>query len=141
MARGNGTEKAEFGIAFAEILKAKSRFGLPPHRLCDGVMMNKPIVLKNGKWAYPVCRFQMENINDLDSAKEGALLYVSDPGAKNLELINCVKIPFVPFTEHMFVEKLDGNIWLLSRTQPDWTIARQGPKKRCADNLRQRRNS
>lgn len=30
MARGNGTEKAEFGIAFAEILKAKSRFGLPP---------------------------------------------------------------------------------------------------------------
>ena len=99
-----------------------------PRRLCDGVMMNKPIVLKNGKWAYPVCRFQMENINDLDSAKEGALLYVSDPGAKNLELINCVKIPFVPFTEHMFVEKLDGNIWLLSRTQPDWTIARQGQK-------------
>ena len=70
----------------------------------------------------------MENINDLDSAKEGALLYVSDPGAKNLELINCVKIHFVPFTEHMFVEKLDGNIWLLSRTQPDWTISRQGPK-------------
>lgn len=99
-----------------------------PRRLCDGVMMNKPIVLKNGKWAYPVCKFQMENINDLASAKEGALLYTSDFGAKNLELVNRVKMPFVPFTEHMFIEKLDGTIWLLSRTQPDWTVARQGSK-------------
>ena len=95
-----------------------------PRRLCDGVMLNKPIVLKNGKWAYPVCNFQMENINDLKSLKEGALLYISDPNAKNLELINCIKIPFVPFTEHVFVEKQDGTIWLLSRTQPEWTISK-----------------
>lgn len=100
-----------------------------PRRLCDGVMMNKPIVLKNGKWAFPVCKFQMENINDLDSSNEGAILYVSDSDAKNPKLVNCVKIPFVPFTEHMFVEKLDGSIWLLSRTQPDWTVSRQGAKR------------
>ncbi len=89
-----------------------------PKRLCDGVMMNKPIVLKNGKWAFPVCEFYNVNINDLKTNEEGAKLYVSDPEAKNLKLVNSIRVPNSPYTEHMFVEKNNGDLWLLSRIHP-----------------------
>lgn len=94
-----------------------------PKRLCDGVMMNKPIVLANGKWAFPVCEFQMDNINDLKSLDEGAALYISDPEAKNVKRVNNVKVPFSPFTEHSFVERRDGSLWLLTRIHPNHMTA------------------
>ena len=93
-----------------------------PKRLCNGVLLNKPIALKNGKWAFPVSEFYISAINDLKSLEEGAKLYVSDTDAKNFELINSIRIPYAPYPEHMFVEKKNGELWLLSRKQQEFQL-------------------
>ncbi len=101
-----------------------------PKRLCDGVLMNKPIVLKNGKLAFPVCEFAISSVNDLKSLDEGAKLYIADSDAKNIKLVNSIRVPYAPFTEHMFVEKNNGDIWFLTRTQPEHQVEVVGSKRR-----------
>ncbi len=99
-----------------------------PTRIANGVMMNKPIVLSNGKWMLPIAEFQLDCFNDFQTLNEGAKVYIADAGIKNVKCLNNVKIPHSPFPEHMFVEKRDGTIWLLARTQPDNMLVRSHGK-------------
>ena len=91
-----------------------------PRRLFDGNMINKPIFLKNGTALYPVCFFTITAIQDMLSQKEGAGTWLSKDNGETFEQIGNVRVSEsrYGFTEHMFVEKNNGDIWLLARRDP-----------------------
>ncbi len=102
-----------------------------PRRIADGVMMNKPTILKSGDWIFPIALFQTNHANDSFSQREGASLLRTSDSGKTFETINTVKIPGSDFPEHMFVERNDGSLWLLARsnTRPTFEKAKDGSMK------------
>lgn len=103
-----------------------------PRRLADGIMMNKPTVLKDGRWLLPVAmwshvprkaedkkgaahRAVPEEFLFWDPAKSGTKVVESRDGGKTFAEIASIRTPDVRFDEHMFVERKDGSLWLLIR--------------------------
>ncbi|OGV56567.1 MAG: hypothetical protein A2X49_06585 [Lentisphaerae bacterium GWF2_52_8] len=89
-------------------------------RICDGIMLNKPTVLRDGTWAMPVAIWGdgvgggklPEQLREFD----GAGLVASADNGKSFSWRGA----FIPdariFDEHMFVELRDGRLWGLART-------------------------
>lgn len=88
-----------------------------PRRLADGVMMNKPTVLSNGKWALPtaVWEFAEPKLDELKSARFSNITVSPDQGA-SFVLRGGADVPDRCFDEHMIVELKDGRLWMLVRT-------------------------
>ena len=82
----------------------------PPVHIAKGVMMCKPIVLSTGEWALPVSTWYSE---------ASAKMVVSEDGGKTFTVRGGATMPKEDrlFDEHMFVERKDGSIWCLARTQ------------------------
>ena len=82
-----------------------------PRRIGRGVMMCKPIVLKDGAWLFPVARWQEE---------QSSFFYASVDGGKTFQERGGVTLPKKErrFDEHQAVEMHDGSILCLSRV--DW---------------------
>lgn len=81
-----------------------------PRRLCDGIMMNKPIVTRQGQWLIPAARWRQEGSCVVwGSADEG--LTWQGLGAANVPEAarSC--------DEHMIIERTDGSLWMLVRTK------------------------
>jgi hypothetical protein len=102
-----------------------------PFRIFDGVMMNKPIVLKNGKWLFPCAIWRKElavsaakqcitprtDENIIYSAyEEGAYALETDDCGKSFTPLGYAKFTNYDFPEHMFIEMKDSRIWCLART-------------------------
>lgn len=105
-----------------------------PRRIANGVMLNKPTVLKNGDWLLPVglwrdntnvpnVRFDAEELapytidmltHDLGEER-GSNVYRSTDQGKTFERIGQVRIPGTRVDEHMIVERRDGSLWMLLR--------------------------
>lgn len=92
-----------------------------PKRIANGVMMNKPTVTAKGEWVFScslwgedVCR-PGEAHPELDDERR-ANVYVSRDEGETFELRGGVVMPGRCFDEHMTVEKQDGTLWMLSRT-------------------------
>ncbi len=82
-----------------------------PRRLCDGVMMGKPLTLSDGTWVLPVSFWHKRERGS------AALLVSSDRGATWQERGAADVPPEVRvFDEHMIVERRDGTLWMLVRT-------------------------
>lgn len=81
-----------------------------PVRLTTGVMMCKPLVLTTGEWVLPVCTWFTE---------QSSKMVVSTDSGKTWSLRGGATLPEEDrlFDEHMFVERHDGSLWLLSRTK------------------------
>jgi len=81
-----------------------------PRRIGDGVMMCKPLVLSSGEWVLPISRWREHD--------ESAQMMVSNDQGKNWTLRGACNVPkdVRQFDEHMFVERKDGSMWLLVRT-------------------------
>ncbi len=81
-----------------------------PRRLTDGVMMGKPVVLSNGDWILPASTWRKTD----NSAK----VIVSTDQGKTWHEKGAVHVPedSRSFDEHMIVEKKDGTLWMLLRT-------------------------
>lgn len=81
-----------------------------PRRINDGVMMCKPIVLSTGEWVLPTSRWRTHD----DSAE----MLVSTDAGGTWTLRGACNVPVKDrqFDEHMFVERRDGSLWLLVRT-------------------------
>ncbi len=81
-----------------------------PRRLTDGVMMNKPTVLSDGRWLLPASTWSGTDYS--------ARAVASDDEGKTFEVVGACHIPEEDrrFDEHMFVERNDGSIWMLVRT-------------------------
>jgi len=81
-----------------------------PRRIGDGVMMCKPIVLSTGEWVLPVSRWRTHD----DSAE----MIVSIDAGRTWSRRGACDVPVKDrqYDEHLFVERNDGLLWLLVRT-------------------------
>ncbi|MFA7173161.1 MAG: sialidase family protein [Kiritimatiellia bacterium] len=82
----------------------------PPKRITNGVMMCKPLVLSSGEWALPVSTWKETDFS--------AKMVVSSDNGKSWNIRGACNIPDKDqtFDEHMIVERQDGSLWLLART-------------------------
>ncbi|MCC5928524.1 MAG: exo-alpha-sialidase [Cyclobacteriaceae bacterium] len=81
-----------------------------PRRLCDGVMMCKPMVLSTGEWVLPSSLWQYTEKN--------AQMLVSEDEGKSWNVRGGATVPreVRGYDEHMIVEKKDRSLWMLIRT-------------------------
>jgi hypothetical protein len=81
-----------------------------PRRVGDGVMMGKPLVLSSGEWVLPVSRWREHD--------QSAQMIVSTDAGGTWGLRGACNVPLADrqFDEHLFVERRDGSLWLLART-------------------------
>jgi hypothetical protein len=93
-----------------------------PRRLCNGVMMNKPIVLSSGEWCLPaaVWAFMQPHRPDLMVADQLAgerfsNLVISTDNGETWTRRGGADVPQRAFDEHMVVERGDGSLWMLVR--------------------------
>ena len=105
-----------------------------PRRISNGVMLNKPTVLKNGTWLLPVgywrdntnvpiITFDEKEIAPYTNAglahdlgeERGSNVVASTDSGKTFERIGQVRIPGTRVDEHMLVERRDGSLWMLLR--------------------------
>jgi predicted neuraminidase len=105
-----------------------------PRRIANGIMLNKPTVLKNGAWlltvgllrdskTVPNIPFDDKEIapytiaalaHDL-GAERGSNVFRSTDAGRTFERIGQVRIPGTAVDEHMIVERRDGSLWMLVR--------------------------
>ncbi|MDO5554076.1 MAG: sialidase family protein [Planctomycetia bacterium] len=91
-----------------------------PRRLCNGVMMNKPIVNSQGQWLFPASVWQMgPSKYKLPDEEYGANVYLSTDEGKTLTLLgSCNGEKLTHFAhEHCLIERKDKSLWLLSRIE------------------------
>lgn len=81
-----------------------------PRVIGSGVMMNKPIVLRDGTWALPVSKWFAEKSSEM---------LISQDNGKTFYMRGAADIPqeVRTFDEHHFVELKNGHIWCLARTK------------------------
>ncbi len=81
-----------------------------PRRIGDGVMMCKPLTLSTGEWVLPISKWREHD--------NSAQMIVSTDQAKTWTLRGGCNVPVKDrqFDEHMFIERRDGSLWLLART-------------------------
>jgi hypothetical protein len=103
-----------------------------PVRLCDGYTKNKPFITKDGHWLYLIehmgpkgWRGRYAKGAPMDPALihpkpelNHANVFVSEDQGKTLRFLGQSLIPEKDktFQEHMIVEKKDGTLWMLGRT-------------------------
>lgn len=82
----------------------------PPRRIADGVMMCKPITLSTGEWALPISKWRLHD--------RSAQIVVSTDHGKTWTVRGGCNVPVADrqFDEHMIVERRDGSLWMLVRT-------------------------
>jgi hypothetical protein len=95
----------------------------PPRRVCDGIMMNKPVILKNGSWVLPVSVWglaPMDNIppeyRHFPGEKTGATVVMSADQGHSWQRRGAAVAEERIFDEHMVIERQDGRLWMLIRT-------------------------
>jgi len=81
-----------------------------PHRLTDGVMMCKPVVLSSGEWVLPASTWRKTD--------NSARVVVSTDRGRTWNLRGGCHVPpdDREFDEHMIVERNDRSLWMLLRT-------------------------
>ena len=89
-----------------------------PRRLCNGIMMCKPIVDSRNRWLFPVSIWRMDSFYHIDRDLRGANVYISTDKGATLDFYGRVEVPtnVSVFDEHNVVEKKDGSFWILNRT-------------------------
>ena len=91
-------------------------------RLMNGLMLNKPIVTKQGEWLFPAALWSrafsqpQEDHPELRS-EELANVYASLDEGVTFERRGGVDVPDRAFDEHCFVELNDGRLWMTVRTK------------------------
>lgn len=87
-----------------------------PERICDGVMMNRAVVLSTGEWALPVSVWHSRKEGRV-SAKAETKLYVSADNGLSFHYRGGVKVPaeFAAYDEHSVYELSDGRLGFFVR--------------------------
>ncbi len=107
--RGDSKTDGLWMIEFSDPESDQSPWSQPV-RLATGVMMCKPLVLTTGEWVMPVCTWFTE---------QSSKMVVSTDAGKTWSIRGGASAPKEQrlFDEHMFIERKDGAIWVLSRTK------------------------
>lgn len=88
----------------------------PPRRLCNGIAMNKPVVLSNGEWHLPAALWDRDpRLPELEQERRANAVVSADEG-RTWTLRGGAIVPFRTCDEHMVVERRDGSLWMLVRT-------------------------
>ena len=87
-----------------------------PRHIAPGVMMCKPTLLSNGEWLLPISDWEMRMSKVADGASAGA--WVSEDKGATFSRRGGALVPLKvrTFDEHMVVERKDGSLWMLMRT-------------------------
>ena len=89
-----------------------------PQRIANGVMMNKPTVLSSGEWALPtaVWTYHAPEVEALRAERFSNIVVSTDEG-RSFVRRGGADVPDRSYDEHMIVERRDGRLWILVRTQ------------------------
>ena len=93
-----------------------------PKKAGFDVMMNKPVVLKNGEWLFPMAvwgkgvRVLFDEAFDTKNEPSGSHVFKSSDNGKTISLYGTAHIPQRSYDEHMVYEKNDGTLVMLVRT-------------------------
>jgi predicted neuraminidase len=104
-----------------------------PHRITDGIMLNKPIAVSATRWLLPVGRWRNINLKLRASSlaasgmseaavshktdeRAGSELYETTDGLHSVHKLGGADVPDTWFDEHMAVERKDKSLWMLVRT-------------------------
>lgn len=109
-----------------------------PRRIADGVMMNKPTVLRSGEWLFPAAMWWTvkPNIEQMNAeyklglapelmaslvhdngARNGAHLLITRDQGKTFQTIPGPRVPDAAFDEHMMIERANGAWQVFVRTK------------------------
>jgi len=93
-----------------------------PRRIWHGVTLNKPTVLANGEWMLPISLDQRGGFGpfkgcfaELDPLR-GANVFVSNDKGATWQRRGMAVFPKPSWHEHMIVQRNDGSLWMLART-------------------------
>lgn len=103
-----------------------------PRRLANGVMMNKPTVVR-GRWLLPIggwksrpptlSRYQVDwsphtiaSLTHDIGPEKGSNVFISTDHGATFRLLGQAQVPDTQFDEHMIVERRDHSLWMLVRT-------------------------
>lgn len=91
-----------------------------PRRIANGIMMNKPTVLKDGTWLFPCAVWNYRGVTPSEVHEEMAQerlsnVYVSVDEGESFVWRGGANVPNRSFDEHMVIEKRDGSLWMLVR--------------------------
>lgn len=89
----------------------------PPRRLGNGLMMNKPTVLRDGDWLFPSALWACHPPTESHGLQDEMLsnVYASTDQGLTFSLRGGADVPQRSFDEHMVVERRDGTLWMLVR--------------------------
>ena len=94
-----------------------------PRRICDGIMMNKPTVLRSGVWLLPAAIWAMPSIRVPDpqyvidnTRTTGSWVVASTDQGQTFTPLGRSDVQGRQCDEHMIVERGDGTLWMLVRT-------------------------
>ncbi|MHC4872751.1 MAG: sialidase family protein [Planctomycetota bacterium] len=105
--------------SFSEDIESDKPSWSDPVRISNGVMMNKPTLLKNGDWALPSAlwdNFGKGEVPEHLLYEKLANIVISSDSGKTFELKGGVDAPQRSYDEHMIVELKDSRLWMLVRT-------------------------
>ena len=92
-----------------------------PRRLTDGIMMGKPTVLSSGAWLLPASTWR--------ATDHSARAVASTDQGRTWTLRGGCQIPpeMRVFDEHMLVERRDGTLWMLARSNTGFLLESVSP--------------
>ena len=84
------------------------------------VMMNKPVVLKSGEWAFPIAVWDWRLAANfpgfgMDNPDKGSYVYTTSDNGKTFVKRGCAQIEDRSFDEHMLLEMNDGTMRMFVR--------------------------
>jgi predicted neuraminidase len=88
-----------------------------PRRICDGIMMNKPTVLSSGEWLLPAAVWKRALNLGVPGMPPDAYACCSVDSGASWEVLGAADVPGSTFDEHMIVDRGDGSLWMLVRTE------------------------
>lgn len=88
-----------------------------PRRIGNGIMMNKPTALADGRWLAPAAVWaRLPLRDDMAAERFSNVLASADQGA-TWNLCGSADVSDRSYDEHMVVQRRDGSLWMLVRTR------------------------
>ncbi|MBE6702354.1 MAG: exo-alpha-sialidase [Ruminococcaceae bacterium] len=93
-----------------------------PFFVGNDIMMNKPIVCRDGSWLLPIAvwnhgiRTTLPESFDSKTPEKGSFVYKTSDNGKSFTRLGAADVPDRSFDEHMLIELKDGRLMMLVRT-------------------------
>lgn len=87
-----------------------------PHRVANGIMMNKPTVLSSGEWLLPCAIWSHKGpYRHQHPEEQYSNVVCSRDQGETFQLLGSADVSDRHCDEHMIIERRDGSLWMLVR--------------------------